>query len=99
MTNRPPASPACHLAEAPDAYRGYLAPAEIAAVLQAAARVAPAPLAGHLTALAAGLPAAAPCPAGFAAESADALLDRLLPRIRDDALHARLRALRAGLQA
>lgn len=53
---RPSASPACSLDEAPDAYRGYLTPAEIAAEL-----------------------------------------DRLLPRIRDDKLHAALKAIRDGL--
>ncbi|WP_374300310.1 hypothetical protein [Ferrovibrio sp.] len=53
---RPSASPACSLDEAPDAYRGYLTPAEIAAEL-----------------------------------------DRLLPRIRDDRLHAKLKAIRDSL--
>lgn len=53
---RPSASPACSLDEAPDAYRGYLTPAEIAAEL-----------------------------------------DRLLPRIRDDELHAALKAIRDEL--
>ena len=53
---RPSVSPVCSLDEAPDAYRGYLTPAEIAAEL-----------------------------------------DRLLPRIRDDKLHAALRAIRDGL--
>jgi hypothetical protein len=54
----PPASSVCSLEEAPDAWRGYLSPAEIAAEL-----------------------------------------DRLLPRIRDDALHARLKAIRDSLPA
>jgi hypothetical protein len=53
---RPPASSVCSLDEAPDAYRGYLTPAEIAVEL-----------------------------------------DRLLPRIRDDRLHAALKAIRDGL--
>lgn len=52
----PPASTVCSLDEAPDAWRGYLSPPEIAAEL-----------------------------------------DRLLPRIRDDALHARLKAIRDSL--
>ncbi|MFN4163741.1 MAG: hypothetical protein ACK4GK_04145 [Ferrovibrio sp.] len=53
---RPPASSVCSLDEAPDAYRGYLTPAEIVTEL-----------------------------------------DRLLPRIRDDRLHAALKAIRDGL--
>lgn len=52
----PSASPACSLDEAPDAYRGYLTPAEIVAEL-----------------------------------------DRLLPRIREDKLHAALKAIRDSL--
>lgn len=52
----PSSSTTCSLDEAPDAWRGYLSPAEIAAKL-----------------------------------------DELLPRIRDDALHARLKAIRDGL--
>lgn len=96
MTTRPPASPVCSLSEAPDAYRGYLAPAEVAAVLHCIAQDAPPPMAARLAALLAALPApAADLPAGFAAADGIALLDRLLPRIGDDALHARLAALRA----
>jgi hypothetical protein len=52
----PPSSTVCSLDEAPDAWRGYLSPAEIVAEL-----------------------------------------DKLLPRIRDDALHARLKAVRDSL--
>lgn len=52
----PPASAVCSLDEAPDVWRGYLSPAELAAEL-----------------------------------------DKLLPRIRDDALHARLKAIRDSL--
>jgi hypothetical protein len=51
-----PSSTVCSLEEAPDAWRGYLSPVEIAAEL-----------------------------------------DRLLPRIRDDALHAKLKAIRDSL--
>lgn len=54
----PPSSTVCSLEEAPDAWRGYLSPAEIAAEL-----------------------------------------DKLLPRIRDDVLHAKLKAIRDGLTA
>lgn len=53
-----PSSTVCSLDEAPDAWRGYLSPAEIAAEL-----------------------------------------DKLLPRIRDDALHAKLKAIRDSLPA
>jgi hypothetical protein len=53
---KPNASSVCSLDEAPDAWRGYLTPAEILAEL-----------------------------------------DRLLPRIRDDALHAKLKAIRDSL--
>lgn len=52
----PPSSTVCRLDEAPDAWRGYLSPAEIAAEL-----------------------------------------DKLLPRIRDDALHAKLQTIRDSL--
>ena len=52
----PPNSTVCSLDEAPDAWRGYLSPAELAAEL-----------------------------------------DRLLPRIRDNALHAKLKAIRDSL--
>ncbi|MFC3674637.1 hypothetical protein [Ferrovibrio xuzhouensis] len=94
MSQKPPASPACSLDEAPDSYRGYLAPAEIAAVLRAMAAGAPAEIAARLDGLCNGLPApAAQLPSGFTGDAA-ADLDRLLPRIRDDALHAALRALR-----
>jgi len=52
----PSSSTVCSLDEAPDAWRGYLSPAEIVAEL-----------------------------------------DKLLPRIRDDALHAKLKAIRDSL--
>ncbi|PJI42030.1 hypothetical protein [Ferrovibrio sp.] len=52
----PSSSTVCSLGEAPDAWRGYLSPAEIVAEL-----------------------------------------DKLLPRIRDDALHAKLKAIRDSL--
>jgi hypothetical protein len=102
MTTRPPASSVCSLSEAPDAYRGYLAPAEIAAVLRRAADAATPAAAARLDAVLAGLPApAAAPPAGFDAgetgNDTKALLDRLLPRIADDGLHACLQAIRATL--
>jgi len=40
MEQKPHASPACALNEAPDSYLGYLTPAEIAAQLAAIARAA-----------------------------------------------------------
>lgn len=93
MSHTPEASPACSLDEAPDSYRGYLAPAEIAAALQAMAAGAPPEIAARLEAIRSGLPSpATSLPAGLAGDIAD--LDRLLPRIRDDALHAALRAIR-----
>ncbi len=52
----PPSSTTCNLDEAPDAWRGYLSPAELAAEL-----------------------------------------DKLLPRIRDEALHAKLKSIRDSL--
>lgn len=94
MSRKPPASPACSLDEAPDSYRGYLAPAEIAAMLQALAAGAPAEIAARLEAIRSSLPApAASLPASLTGDLATDL-DRLLPRIRDDALHAAVRAIR-----
>lgn len=52
----PPSSTVCSLDEAPEAWRGYLSPAELAVEL-----------------------------------------DKLLPRIRDDALHAKLKSIRDSL--
>src|SRR3546814_14695705 len=79
MSQKPPASPACSLDEAPDSYRGYLAPPEIAAVLRAMAAGAPAEIAARLDGLRNGLPApAAQLPLGFTGAAA-ADLDRLLP--------------------
>lgn len=54
----PPSSTTCSLDEAPDVWRGYLSPAELAAEL-----------------------------------------NKLLPRIRDDALHAKLKAISDSLKS
>ncbi|WP_370156728.1 hypothetical protein [Ferrovibrio sp.] len=97
MDSRHPASPACSLDEAPDGYRGYLPPAEIAAAVRAmaarAGQTGRERLAAGLAAIADGLPPAA-APATAMPDDLAAAFDALLPRIRDNALHARLKALR-----
>lgn len=89
------ASPACSLSEAPDAYRGYLTPAEIAAAAAAIAaaleRDGRGDLAKQLRAAFPSLPEAEP--AGDIATA----FSRLLPRIADDGLHARLIVIRDAL--
>lgn len=97
--NSKPSSPACFLGEAPDGYLGYLPADELAghlAGLAEAARQAGQPaIAGKLDALRQGLPTAQVVvlpDAGLAAG-----LDALLPKIRDDELHATLRVIRAAL--
>jgi 5,10-methenyltetrahydrofolate synthetase len=89
-------SPACALAEAPDAYAGYLDAAEIAAELQSL-RASPAvrngALASALDQVMARLPAQPvlqPAPAGGASDSIAGRLMRLRARVRDDALHQAL---------
>ena len=92
------ASSACALSEAPDAYRGYFAPAEVAARLAALAQALKAAgraeLADRLAAICRDLPPAAPAPA--VTDIAEAF-DTLLPRIADDRLHASVTAARAAL--
>ena len=92
------ASPACALSEAPDAYRGYFAPAEIAARLTALARALQAAgraeLADRVAAICRDLPQAEPAP--DVTDIAGAF-DALLPRIADDRLHAAVNAIRAAL--
>jgi 5,10-methenyltetrahydrofolate synthetase len=99
-------SPACLLAEAPDAYAGYLDPAEIAAELQdlrASPGVSDKPLASALDQIIARLPAHAARPATAAHDAAASVADRLArlrARVRDDALHAALgEVLRLAQQA
>jgi len=97
MASDPLSSPACALHEAPDSYRGYLPPSEITAVLQAITAVAEQTgrqaLAGHLRAILQDLPApaAVATPAG---PDLAAVIDALLPRIRDDRLHAAISTIR-----
>lgn len=92
---KPPSSPACSLDEAPESYRGYLTPAEIAAQVGAIAaaleQIGRSDLAARLHGTAG--------PGGRPVASTDiaAAFDRLLPRISDDRLHATLRAVRDAL--
>lgn len=96
MEQKPHASPACALNEAPDSYLGYLTPDEIAAQLTAIAGTARsagrAAWANKVEAVLGALPSASPAP-----QIADVgtALDALLPKIRDDRLHATLKSLRA----
>ena len=98
MDEKPLASPVCALSEAPDAYRGYFEPAEIAARLAALARALQAAgraeLANRVAATCRDLPQAEPAPA---VSDIPGTFDALLPRIADDRLHAMLRAIRAAL--
>ncbi len=88
-------SPACLLAEAPDAYAGYLNEAEIAAelrALRASSDLADLALARALDQVLARLPSAPETPPLAAATEAP-IADRVMQlrgRVRDDALHAAL---------
>lgn len=99
MDDKKLASPACALSEAPEAYRGYLEPAEIAAQLSAIAAALEAAgrkdLAERMAALRRDLPLAEP--AAPAVTDTPAAFDTLLPRIADDRLHAALKAIRETL--
>jgi hypothetical protein len=92
-----PASPACSLDEAPDAYRGYLAPQDIAAELAAIAAaldvIGKGDAAARLRLLGGGETPADASPISDIA----AAFDRLLPRIADDRLHAALQQIRDKL--
>jgi 5,10-methenyltetrahydrofolate synthetase len=89
-------SPACSLAEAPDAYAGYLDEAEIAAELQAlraSSDLADVAIARALDQVLERLPVQAAPPGQPAGGEAAPLADRLTQlraRVRDDALHAAL---------
>ncbi|MGH6891942.1 MAG: 5-formyltetrahydrofolate cyclo-ligase [Dongiaceae bacterium] len=89
-------SPACLLAEAPDAYAGYLDAAEIAAELQALRASSASSnevLARALDSVMEQLPrqsAVKPKPAGDGPASVADRLTELRARVRDDALHAAL---------
>ena len=98
MDDKPLASPACALSEAPDSWRGYLEPGEIAAQLAAIGialrEQGRSDLAERIAEISRTLPesdAAAPVPDVAAA------FDQLLPRIRDDRLHAAIAASRVAL--
>jgi 5,10-methenyltetrahydrofolate synthetase len=89
------ASEVCYLNEADAAYAGYDSPAEIAAALESL-RGAIAPERTGLLDYALWRLDASPAPAD-PAKSPTELLGALLPRIRDDALHATVSALQASL--
>jgi 5,10-methenyltetrahydrofolate synthetase len=87
------ASPACSLAEAPDAYAGYLNEAEIAAelrALRASSDLADLAVARVLDEVLARLPATPQTEASGSDLPLSERLARLRARVRDDALHAAL---------
>jgi hypothetical protein len=90
------ASAACALSEAPDAYAGYLDPAEIAAELQAlraSSDVRNGALASALDQVMARLPAQPTPQPTLTGDTRDSVADRLMrlrARVRDDALHQAL---------
>lgn len=87
------ASPACSLAEAPDAYAGYLNEAEIAAelrVLRASSDLADLAVARVMDEVLARLPATEQAQASSSDLLLSERLARLRARVRDDALHAAL---------
>lgn len=87
-----PASPSCAARFAPDAYMGFLPPAELRACLAALWRLAPDDdTRQRIAARLGNAPAEPPAPDQAAFH---ALLAASLPKIRDDALHAALRGLR-----
>ena len=94
--DNPPASEVCYLEEAVDAYAGFAAPEEIAAAL-ASIRPGLAPERLGLADYALWRLGVDETSAPSAAEPVDAVLDALLPRIRDDAIHAAVTALRRSL--
>lgn len=88
-------SPACFLAEAPDAYAGYLNEGEIGTELQtlrASSDLRDVALTQALDRLIGGLPSASAVPdiGGGSATSLVERLSQLRARVRDDALHAAL---------
>lgn len=91
-----PASAVCYLNESEPTYAGFDAPAETARQLAGLSVQLPPERRGLLDYVLWRLgdaPVQAPAPE----ESPAALLDRVLPRIKDDAIHAALTALRASL--
>jgi 5-formyltetrahydrofolate cyclo-ligase len=91
-----PASEVCYLGGADAAYAGYARDAEIAAALSTIAASLP-PERRGLADYALWRLGGTAADATPTAESPLALLDRLLPRIRDDALHAAITALRTSV--
>jgi 5-formyltetrahydrofolate cyclo-ligase len=89
-----PASEVCYLDESDPTYAGFDAPSEIAQKLAGLAGQLPPERHGLLDYVLWRLGGA---DAQSAAESPEALLDAVLPRVRDDAIHAALTALRASL--
>ncbi len=90
------ASAVCYLDESNPTYAGYDTPAEIAHQLAGIAAQLPPERRGLLDYALWRLGEAAVEPAA-AVDSVHAVLDRLLPRIRDDAVHAAVAALRASV--
>lgn len=93
-----PASDVCYLDEAPDPYAGFASAEEIAAVLGDIRLKLPPERSGlaDYALWQLGKTEAAAAPSSLAPRKA---LESLLPRIRDDALHATLTALAASLPA
>ena len=98
MDSKPRASSVCSLDEAPDAWRGYLAPDEIAAGLAGIAAAlreqGRSDLAGQIADICRTLPES---DAITAVPDVAAAFEQLLPRIKDDRLHAAVAAIRAAL--
>jgi 5-formyltetrahydrofolate cyclo-ligase len=90
------ASAVCYLDTADAAYAGFDDAAETAAKLAALGALPPAraPLLDYALWQLGGMPAA---PSSATVAEPAAALDALLPRVRDDAVHATLRALRSAL--
>jgi 5,10-methenyltetrahydrofolate synthetase len=92
------ASPVCYLDEAEAAgYRGFLADAEIAAALRPLAATLPPERLPLLDFILWRLNAEQPAPDLAAGARND--LSQLLPRIRDDAIHRAVQALRAAIES
>ena len=102
-----PASPVCYARDADDVYAGYATRDELLAFLNGVleaerARKNAQPYSAMLTGWIEHLGGEVPADTGAAAtrspEETARLLDAMLPRIRDDALHADLSAMRRTMQ-
>jgi 5-formyltetrahydrofolate cyclo-ligase len=91
-----PASAVCYMNESDPAYAGFDAPAETAHRLAGLIGQLPPERRGLLDYVLWRL-GGAPTETASATESLPTLLDRLLPRIRDDAIHAAVTALRTSV--